>query len=121
MGTVTSQGVSAVSWTDECIVAGLFTDISDWVGALDHPFGVPLLDGVSVARPTDILVWLEESDTVLDRGSPRLAYPYVPHNRVRKMWRLSMFESDSPDFLDMGDPDLCFGMPASRDCVWDVE
>ena len=38
-------------------------------------------DGVSVAHPTDILVRLEESDTVLDHGSPRLAYPIVPHNK----------------------------------------
>ena len=95
--------------------------ISDWVGALDHPVGMPLLDGVSMAHRTDILVQLNESDRVLDRGSPRLDYPIIPHNRVRRMWRLSVFESDSPDFLDTGDPDLCFGMPRSRDGVGNVE
>ena len=30
--------------------------ISDWVGALDHPVGMPLLDGVLMAHPTDIFV-----------------------------------------------------------------
>ena len=85
---MTSQGVSAVSWTDECVVAAFdvavvlcfLMDISDSdvVGAVDHAFGVPLLDGVSVAQPTYDLVWLEESDTVLDRGSPRLGeYPFL--------------------------------------------
>ena len=93
-----------------CFFYGYF----DWVGALNHPFGMPLLDGVSVAHPTDILVRLEESDTVLDRGSPRLAYTIVPHNQVTKMWRLSVFELDLPDFLDMGDSDLCFGVPVAK-------
>ena len=74
-----------------------------------------------MAHPTDSLVRLQESDTVLDRGSPRLDYPIIPHNQVRRIWRLSVFESDSPDFLDTGDPDLFFGLPGSRDGVWGVE
>ena len=88
---------------------------------MDHPFGVPLLDGTSMTHPTDILVWLEETDTVMARGSPRLAYPIIPHDRLGEMWRTSVLESDLPDFLDMGDPELCLGMPGPQDCVLDVE
>ena len=69
--------------------------ISDWVGALDHPFGMPLGDDISMALPTDILVRLNGSDTILDPGSPKLNYLIVPHNRMRGMWRLSVLESDS--------------------------
>ena len=61
MVIVTSQSASAVSWTDECVVAGFdvavavfLPDSCDWMGALDHPFGVPLLDGTSVTHPADI-------------------------------------------------------------------
>ena len=92
-----------------------------WVGALDHPVGKPLLDGASMAHTSDILVRLNESDTVLDCGRPGLYCPIVPHNRMRSMWRLSVFDSDLPDFLDTGDPDFCFGMPLSRDGVGTVE
>ena len=90
--------------------------ISDWVGALDHPVGKPLLDGILMAHPTDIFVPMNESDTVLDTD-----YPIIPHNRIRKIWRLSVFESDSPDFLYTGNPDICFGMLRSRDGVGNVE
>ena len=58
---------------------------------------------------------------VLDPGSPGLNYLIVPHNRMRGMWRLSVLESDSPDFLDTGDPDFCFGMPRSRDGFGDID
>ena len=37
------------------------------------------------------------------------------------MWRLSVFDSDSPDFSDTGDPDFWLGMPRSRDGVATVE
>ena len=90
------------------------------MGALEHPFGVPLLDSTSVMHPKDILVRLDETDTVMGHGSPRLAYPIIPHDRVREMGRTSVLESDSPDFLDTGDPELCLGMLGQRGCVWDV-
>ena len=61
----------------DCSVACL----SDCVGALDHPVKMPLLDGVSMAHPTYISVQLHKSDTVLDRGSPRLDHPIIPHIR----------------------------------------
>ena len=95
--------------------------IPDWVGALDHPIGKSLLDGVSMTHPSDILVRLNESDTVVDCGISGLYHPIVPHNRVRSMWRLSVFDSDSPDFLDTCDPDFWFGMPRSRDGVGTIE
>ena len=91
------------------------------MGALDHPFGVLLLDGTSVTHPADILAGLDETDTVMARGGPRLAYPIIPHDRLGEMWRTSVLESDSPDFLDTGNPELCLGMPEPRGCVWDIE
>ena len=120
MVTVTSPSLSAVSWTDEYVVAGfdvavvyfVWPDSCDLMGALDHPFGVPLLDSTSVMHPTDILVRLDETDTVLGHGSPGLAYPIIPHDQGREMWRTSMLESDSPDFLDTGDPELCMSWDA---------
>ena len=61
-------------------------DSCDLMGALDDPFGVPLLDCTSVTHPTDILVRLDETDTVMGGGSPRLGYPIIPHDRLREMW-----------------------------------
>ena len=89
-------------------------DSCDLMGTLDHPFGVPLLDGTSVTYHTEILVRLEETDTVMARGSPRLAYPIILHDRLREMWQTSVLESDSPDFLDTGDLELCLGVPGLR-------
>ena len=129
MVTVIFLSVFVVLWTDECVVAGFYVavvcfvlpDSCDLMGALDHPFGVPLLDSTSVTHPTDILVRLEETDTVMAHGSPRLAHPIIPHDRLREMWRTSVLESDSPDFIDTGDPELCLGMPGPRGCVWTAE
>ena len=80
--------------------------IPDWVGALDHPVGKPLVDGVLMTHPSDTLVRLNESDTVVDCGISGLYQQIATHNRVRSVWRLSVFDSDSPDFPDTGDPDF---------------
>ena len=45
----------------------------------------------------------------------------VPHNWMLSVWRLSVFDSDLPDFPDTGDPDFCFKMPRLRDGFRDVE
>ena len=56
--TVTSRSVPAMSWTDECAIAGFdmavvvpLPDSHDLIGTTDHPFRVPLLDGASVTHP----------------------------------------------------------------------
>ena len=44
-----------------------------------------------------------------DSGGSELYHPIVPHNRLQNMWRLSVFDSELPDFPDTGDPDVCLG------------
>ena len=95
--------------------------IADWVGALDHPVGKTLLDGVLMSHPSGIVIRLDISDTILDCGRSGLYHPIVPHNRMQSVWRLSVFDSDSPDFPDTGNPDFCFEMPRLRDGFGDVE
>ena len=97
----------------DCITGG--------VGALDHPVGKLLLDGVLIAHPSDILILFDKSDTIVDCGRSELYHPSVPHNRMQNMWRLSVFDSDSPDFPDTGDPDFCFGMPRLPNGIGNVE
>ena len=47
---------------------------------------MPLLDGASVTHPADILVRLDETDTVMARGSHRLASPIITDDRLGEMW-----------------------------------
>ena len=82
---------------------------------------MPLLDDASVMHPADILVRLDEADMVMARGSHRLASPIITDDQLGEMWRTSMLESDSPDFLDTGDPELCLWRPELRGCIWDIE
>ena len=74
-----------------------------------------------MSHPSDILIRLDRSDTIVDCGRSGLYHPMVLHNRRQNMWRLSVFDSDSPDFPDTGDPDFCFGMPRSPDGIGDIE
>ena len=46
---------------------------------------------------------------IVECGGSELYHPIVPHNRLQNMWRLSVFDSELPDFPDTGDPDVCLG------------
>ena len=72
---------------------------------LDRPVGKLLLDGVLITHC----------------GRSDLYLPIGPHIRMQNMWRLSVLHSDSPDFPDTGDPDICFGMPRSPNVIGNVE
>ena len=73
--------------------------------------GKLLLDGVLISHPSDILFRLDNSDMLVDCGGSERYHPIVPHNRLKNMWRLSVFDSDLSDFPDIGNPDFCLGMP----------
>ena len=81
--------------------------------------GKLLLESVLIAHTSDIL--LDKLDTIMDCGRSDLYLPLGPHIRIKKMWRLSVFDSDSPDFPDMGDTDFCFGMPRLPNSIGNVE
>ena len=70
------------------------------------PFELPPLDGASVTHPEDISVLLDRTVSVLTRGIPGLPSPLVAVGRPGGTFPTSAFGSDSPDFLDTGDPAL---------------
>ena len=72
---------------------------------LDQPVGKLLLESVLIAHTSDILV--DKSDTIMDCSRSDLYLPLGHIFGYKKMWRLSVFDSDSPDFPD----NFCFGMP----------
>ena len=57
----------------------------------------------------------------MDCGRSELYHPIVPHKQMQNMWKLSVFDSDSSDFPDTGDPDFCLGMLRSPNDIGNVE
>ena len=103
----------AVSGTVVCATDGsamamvvLSPDSYDLIHMADHPFESPPLDGASVTHPEDVSVLLDVTDTVLTRGIPGLPSPVVAVGRLGETLLTSAFGSDSPDFLNTGDPAL---------------
>ena len=122
---IAPQDGPAVSGTDVCTAGGsdmamivLLPDSYDSIRTTDHPFGVPSLDGASATHPADVLVRLDVTDTVLARGIPGLTSPIIADGRPGGTLLTSVLGSDSPDFLDTGDPELCLQVPKLRGCFW---
>ena len=69
-----------------------------------------------MTHPADVSVLLDMTDTVLTRGIPGLPSPIIADGRPGGTLRTSAFGSDSPDFLDTGDPELCLQVPELRGC-----
>ena len=110
--------VPAVSGTVVCATDGsdmvmvvLSPDSYDLIRMADHPFKSPPLDGALVMHPEDVSVLLDVTDTVLTRGIPGLPSPVVAVGRPAGILLTSAFGTDSPDFLDTGDPALCLPVP----------
>ena len=66
-------------------------------------------------------VQLDMTDTVLARGIPGLASPMIANGRQDGTLLTSVRGSDSPDFLDTGDRELCLQVPKLRGCFWTME
>ena len=94
----------------------LSPDIYDSIHTTDHPVELPPLDGTSVTHHEDVSVLLDMTDTLLTIGIPGLPSPCVAVGRPGGTLPTFAFGSDSPDFLDTGDPALCLPVPKLRCC-----
>ena len=97
------------------------SDSYDSIRTTDHHFRVPLLDEASAMHSVDALIRLDMMDTVLARGIPGLASLMVADGRRDGTLLTSVCGSDPPDFLDTGDPELCFQVQKLRNCFWTMD
>ena len=123
--SIASRDVPAVFGTGVCATGGpdmamavLSPNSYDLIRTTVHPFELPPLDGASVTHPEDISVLLDRMDTVLTRGLPGLPSPFIAVGQPGGTLPTSAFGSDSPNFLDTGDPALCLPGPKLRHCLW---